>query len=164
MHVHIHDISVLLSGDTLSWDQPALWMVFFVSLSITRFITEASFGLWDCHCLLLSVCACVSVCLSVNHLFVHAITQDSFKLGSPNLDQRCKKTLRSLLFCGLIDLDLQGQIEPQSPNLSHLELHRTITHHPFKLGSPNLDQRCKIPWLRSLLTVSQSQHVARILI
>ena len=28
---------------------------------------------------------------------------------------------------------------------------RAITHHPFMLGSPNLDQRCKIPWLRSLL-------------
>ena len=28
---------------------------------------------------------------------------------------------------------------------------RAITHHPFKLGSPNLDQRCKTPWLRSLL-------------
>ena len=28
---------------------------------------------------------------------------------------------------------------------------RAITRHPFTLGSPNLDQRCKIPWLRSLL-------------
>ena len=28
---------------------------------------------------------------------------------------------------------------------------RSITHHPFKLGPQNLDQRCKIPWLRSLL-------------
>ena len=28
---------------------------------------------------------------------------------------------------------------------------RAITHHPFKLGSPNLDYRCKTPWLRSLL-------------
>ena len=27
----------------------------------------------------------------------------------------------------------------------------TITHHSFKLGSPNLAQRCKIHWLRSLL-------------
>ena len=138
-------------------------MVFYVSLSITRFYPRPvlAFGIViACICLSVRVC----VCLSVNHLFVHAITQDSFKLGSPNLDQRCKKTLRSLLFCGLIDLDLQGQIEPQSPNLSHLELHRTITHHPHKLGSPNLDQRCKIPWLRSLLTVSQSQHVPRILI
>ena len=28
---------------------------------------------------------------------------------------------------------------------------RAITHQPFKLESPNLDQRCKIPWWRSLL-------------
>ena len=27
---------------------------------------------------------------------------------------------------------------------------RAITHHPLKLGSPNLDLRCKRPWLRSL--------------
>ena len=26
-----------------------------------------------------------------------------------------------------------------------------ITHHLFKLGPRNLDQRCKIPWLRSIL-------------
>ena len=56
-------------------------------------------------------CVCVSVCLCVNHLLVRAITWDPFKLGSPNLDQRCKRPwLKSLLFCGLIDLDLQGQI------------------------------------------------------
>ena len=30
------------------------------------------------------------------------------------------------------------------------ELVRTITHRPFKLGSPNLDQICKTPWFRSL--------------
>ena len=28
---------------------------------------------------------------------------------------------------------------------------RVTTHHPFKLGSPNLDHKCKRPWLRSLL-------------
>ena len=28
---------------------------------------------------------------------------------------------------------------------------RVITHHLFKLGSPNLDHWCKRPWLRSLL-------------
>ena len=27
---------------------------------------------------------------------------------------------------------------------------RTITQHPFMLGSPNFDHRCKIPWLRSV--------------
>ena len=30
---------------------------------------------------------------------------------------------------------------------NHL-LVRAITHHPFKLGSPNLDHRCKRPWLK----------------
>ena len=57
------------------------------------------------------VCVCVSVRMCVNHLLVRAITRDLFKLGSPNLDQRCKRPwLRSLLFWGAIDLDLQGQI------------------------------------------------------
>ena len=28
---------------------------------------------------------------------------------------------------------------------------RAITHHPFKLRSPNLEYMCKRPWLRSLL-------------
>ena len=65
------------------------------------------------YCLCLRLCVCLSVCLCVcvNHLLVRTITRDPFKLGSPNLDQRCKRPwLRSLLFCGLINLDLQGQI------------------------------------------------------
>ena len=33
--------------------------------------------------------------------------------------------------------------------INHL-LVRAITHHPFKLGSPNFDHRCKRSWLRSL--------------
>ena len=99
-----------------------------------------------CRCLRL----CVSLC--VNHLLVHAITRDPFKLGSPNLKHRCKRPwLRSLLFCGVVDLYLQGQIHLHSQNLPHFKLVCAITHHPFKLGPPNLDRRCKIPWLRSLL-------------
>ena len=35
---------------------------------------------------------------------------------------------------------------------------RTITHHTFKLGSPNLDQRCKTPWFRSLLFWGDDRH------
>ena len=109
---------------------------------------------WPSGIVIACVCVCVCVCVSlcVNHLLVCAITWDPFKLGSPNLDQRCKRPwLRSLLFWGAIDLDLQGQIWLQSQNLPHFELVRTITHHPFKLGSPNLDQRWKIAWWRSLL-------------
>ena len=56
-------------------------------------------------------CICVSVCPCINHLLVRAITRDPIKLGSPNLDQRCKTPwLRCLLFWGAIDIDLQGQI------------------------------------------------------
>ena len=40
---------------------------------------------------------------------------------------------------------------PLSVRLSVTKFVRAITHHPFKLGSPNLDQRCKTPWFRSLL-------------
>ena len=79
-----------------------------------RFLPEASFGLRVLSspasvCVCVRVCVCVSLC--VNHLLVRAITRDPFKLGSPNLDQRCKRPwLRSLLFLGVIDHDLQGQI------------------------------------------------------
>ena len=105
-----------------------------------------------CRCLRLSVCPSVRVC--GNHLLVRAITRHPFKLGSPNLDHRCKRPwLRSLLFWGVIDLDLQGQIKLQSQKLPHFELLGTITHHLFKLGSPNLGKRCKIPGLRLLLTL-----------
>ena len=105
-----------------------------------------------CHRLRLCVCPCVCVSLCVNHLLVRAITWDPFKLGSPNLDQRCKRPwLRSLLFWGVIDLDLQGQINFKVRIFPHFELVQTITHHPFKLGTPNLDQRWKLAWWRSLL-------------
>ena len=56
---------------------------------------------WPSGIVVACVCVCVSVCVCVNHLLVRAITQDPFKLGSPNLDQRCKRPwLRSLLIWG----------------------------------------------------------------
>ena len=63
---------------------------------VYRFITWSPFWL---QLLLLpaSVCVCLSVCLSVNHLLLIAITQKPFKLGSPNLGERCQSSwLRSL--------------------------------------------------------------------
>ena len=51
-------------------------------------------------------CVCPSVSPSVIK-FVRAITRHPFKLGSPNLDHRCKRPwLRSLIFWGVTDLDL----------------------------------------------------------
>ena len=117
-------------------------------VSMAPFYPRPVLAFGYCRCLRLSVC--VRPC--VNHELVRAITHDPFQLGSPNLDHECKRPwLRSLLFLGVIDLDLQGQIKLQSQNLPHFELVRAITHHLFKLGLRNLDQRCKIPWLRSLL-------------
>ena len=140
-----------------SCDQAALWMVqsvrlsvcLSVCLSVTPFYPRPVLAFEYCRCLRLSVCVSVRVC--GKHLLVRAITHHPFKLGSPNLDHRCKRpSLRSLLFCGVIDLDLQGQIELQSQNLPHFEVVSAITPHPFKLEPPNFDQRCKITWLRSL--------------
>ena len=84
--------------------------------------------------------------------FVRAITHYPFKLGTPNLDHRCKRPcLRTSLFCG-------GDWPwPSRSNLTSKSkfnpfwVVHMITHHPFKLGPPNLNQRYKIPWLRSLL-------------
>ena len=83
---------------------------------------------------------------------VRKITCHSFKLESPNLDQKCILVrLRFLVFWGLIDLDLQGQIWLKSQNLSHFELVCMITCHPFKPKSPNLDQKWSLVQLRTLL-------------
>ena len=96
-----------------------IWNVFF----ITRGQLWPSGIVVACVCL--CVCVCMCVCVSVNHQFVRTITCHPLKLQSPNLDQKCKTPwLRSLLFLGFIDLDLQGQIELKSQNLPHFGLVR----------------------------------------
>ena len=100
---------------------------------------------------IVATCVCPSVRLSVTK-FVCAITHYMFKLGSLNLDQRCKRHwLISLLFSGTIGYDFQGQIEPQSQNLPHFELVHAISHHQLKLQFPNLERKCILPLFRSLL-------------
>ena len=112
-------------------------------------LPEASFGL-RVFLLPASVSVRQSVRPSVTK-FVRVITHQPFKLGSPNLDQRCERpSLISLLFCGRIDLDLQGQIELRSQNLPHFELVHAITHHQLKLQFPNLEQKCILALFRSL--------------
>ena len=63
-------------------------MCIFTSNLFVTFLPEASFGL---RVLSLAASVCVCVCLCVNHLSVHLITHDSFKRGSPNLGQRCRR-------------------------------------------------------------------------
>ena len=121
-------------------------------LGNNTFLPEASFGLRVLS-LPASVCLCVrpSVCVCGKHLLVCVITHHPFKLGSPNLDNRCKRPwLRSPLFLGVIDLDLKGQIDLQSQNLPHFELVHAITHHQLKLQFPNLEQKFILALFRSL--------------
>ena len=107
-------------------------------------------------------CVCLSVCVSVNPELVRAINHHTFKIEPPNLDKRCKRTwLRSLLFWGAIDLDLQGQIQLEKPNVSLFQLVHAITHHIFKLEPSNLDKRCKPTCLWYLLfwrTIDHDLH------
>ena len=113
------------------------------------FFTRGQF--WPSFIVVACVCVCMCVRVSVNYEFVRAITPQPFKLGSPNLDQRCKKLwLSALLFCGMIECDLQGQIEPQRQNLPHSELVHAITHHQLKLEFPNLEQKCILALFKSL--------------
>ena len=75
--------------------------------NVCWFLPEASFGL---RVLSLPASVRPSASPSVTK-FVRSITQYRFKLGSLNLDHMCiRPWLRSLLFLGLIDFDLQGQI------------------------------------------------------
>ena len=47
---------------------------------------------------------------------------------------------------GLRVLSLPASVRPSvCPSITKFV--RAITHHPFKLGSPNFDHRCKRPWL-----------------
>ena len=75
---------------------------FILALIACGFYPRPVLAFGYCRCLPLSVCVCVRPC--VNHELVRVITHHLFQLGSPNLDQRCKRPwLRSLLFCGTID-------------------------------------------------------------
>ena len=117
--------------------------------NFTLFLPEASFGL---RVLSLPPSFCLCVCVCVNHLLVRAITCRPFKLESPNLDQKSKTPwLRSLLFWGLIDLELQGQIELKSEKLPYFQLLHAIIHHLSKIRFLNLNHKCTLALLRSLL-------------
>ena len=63
-----------------------------------------------CICLCVPVCVCNCVCINLE--LVCTITHHPFKLGSPNLDDKCiTHWLRFPSFLGAIDVNLQGQIE-----------------------------------------------------
>ena len=94
--------------------------------SDVAFLPEASFGL---RVLSLPASVCVSVRNSTH-------VQARITKFAP-----CKRPwLRSLLFWGVIDLDLQGQIYLKIKKLPYFDLVHAIIHHLSKIRFPNLDQ------------------------
>ena len=67
--------------------------------------------------------------------------------------QKMQNTLAMvpIVFWGQSSLTLKVKFNLKVKIYPILSLSTQLTHHPFKLGSPNLEQRCKIHWLRSLL-------------
>ena len=102
------------------------------------FLTETSFGLRVLS-LSLCVCVCPSVCVyvrvSVNHELVRTITQQPFKLGSPNLDHRCKRlSWRSLMFWWWLTLTFKVKLTSKSKFTPFwvCEFVHAISHHWLK--------------------------------
>ena len=116
-----------------------------------HFLPQVSFGP-QVLSLPASVWVCVSMCVRIcqpqacPHHNSSPLQARITKLGSEMQNTLIK--LPVVLWAN--DLDLQDEILLKTPNLSHFELVRTITHYLLKLGSPNLDQRYKTPWLKSL--------------
>ena len=104
-----------------------------------------------CHRLRLCVCPCVcqSVCQSL------ACPRDNSGPVQARIAEFGPKMQKTLVRVPIV---LGGKWPWPSrsnwtwnQNLPHFEFVRNITHYPFKLGSPNLDQRWKTARLRSLL-------------
>ena len=107
----------------------------------SNLLPEASYGLQVLY-----------VCVRQSSVFPD---DNLLKLQSPNLDQKCKTPwLRSLLFLGFIDLDLQGQIELKKSKFTPLwacKFVRAISQYQMKWGFQNLDQKCILVLFRSLM-------------
>ena len=93
-----------LNSSTYTSDK-LIFLLMLWSIVLCSFYPRPVLAFGYCRWLRLSVCVCGK------HLLVRAITCHGFKLESPNLDHKSKTPwLRSLLFWGVIDLELQGQI------------------------------------------------------
>ena len=105
---------------------------------------------WYCHCLRLWVCVSVCVCVFVYQS--RACPPDN----SWPIQARITKFEPDMQNT-LVEVPIVfGDDRPWSSrsNLtwkSHFELVHTITHQPFKLEPPNVDRKCILALLRSLL-------------
>ena len=61
------------------------------------------------------------------------------------------RTVVGFAYCRWLRLSVCMSARPFVCVCGNHVLVRAITYHPFKLGSPHLELRCKRPWLRSLM-------------
>ena len=86
-------------------------------------------SMWSASCHQLWVLSLpVSVCMCLNHLLVRTITLDLFKLGSPNLDQRCQ-------ICGHSQVSLEFKLHYPPNTSSQLPLY-------YSLQTPAVNHLC----------------------
>ena len=163
------NINIILIYFTFSWSKETekrftmrvsnaqfKWCVFqdntFIKIAM-QFFTRGQF--WPSGIVVVCVCLCVrpSVRPCINHELVRVITHRPFKLGSPNLDHRCKKTLVKIpiVLGGDWPWPLRSNLTSKSKFTPFCACPGNNSSPVQKLGSPNLGQRCKIPWLISLL-------------
>ena len=100
------------------------------------------------YCRCLGLCVCQSACQSL------AYQQDN----SGPVQARITK-FGTKVQCNWVEVPIVLCSDRPWPSRSNLTLKPkftpfwacpAITHNPFKLGSPNLDQICKLRWLRSV--------------
>ena len=125
-------------------------------MKVKQLLPEASFGLRVLS-LPASVCLCVCVCVYQSRACPRdnsPLIQASIAKCGVHVQFTVQKTLvkNPIVFGGDWPWPSRSNLTWfESRILPHFELVRPITCHSFKLESPNLDQKCILPRLKSLL-------------
>ena len=99
---HYNDLSQ--AGSNFSYQYREVLVSWWPQISLTEPFIFTRGQFWPSGIVVACVCLCVSVCVRQPPV-VRVITHHQFKLGSPNLDHRCKRPLlRCLLFWGWLTL------------------------------------------------------------
>ena len=100
-------------------------------------------------------CRCLRLCVSVSVPAWQSLACPCDNLGPDKFGLKVQNTLAKvpIVFGGQstvifkVKFDFKIKFDP----ILSFKFFNAIIHYPFKLRSPNLDQRCKTTWLRSLL-------------
>ena len=91
------------------------------------------------------ICAWICIIVSIEILLINAVTFSRLCLSLPEATFG-PRVFNILSLPASVCVCVRPSVRPTVTMFV-----RAITHDPFKLGSPHLDQRCKTTWLRSRL-------------